>query len=249
MTPSRALCGVLLVLIAGTNETTLGQTTPEFEVLTHSDRIEVRGSAVSATHLSVLRSAARRYAPGRQIDFDVHVSTLTPTSWSVITELALRMGLALEEGKVTVENDGISIVGTTSEFATLDRLASRLSAVRHPDMDLNTRITEVNAQRTPLSTLCRRQFYTLARNNRVRYVDRRGQLRTGAKAALDRLVEVMHDCPDLRIAVRGRPESAADAVSGYLTDAGIDAARVQLLALQADEGQNARAVSLELTAP
>ena len=56
----------------------------------------------------------------------------------------------------------------------------------------------------------------------------------GAQAALDRLVELMHDCPNLHVGVLGRTDSTAGAVAGYLTAAGIDSERVRRTARPAD---------------
>ena len=228
MTLVRALGrALLLATLSSFPVTTNGQTVPEFAVTATPDSLHVRGNSASSVHVSVLRAAALRYAPTRETRFELSIATSAPSSWSVITELALRIGMALEEGDVLVTRDRIAIRGTTRAAEDLGRLQDRLAAVGQPEMRLDSRVIEVSAERTPLSTFCRRQFYTLARNNRVRYVDRSGSLRSGAKAPLDRMIELLHDCPELHVDIVSRRQSAADAVASYLTNAGLTEARVR----------------------
>ncbi len=231
MTVVQALRGALLATtLLSLPIATTGQTAPEFAVTATPESLEVRGAAASSVHVSVLRAAVARYAPTRDTHFDLTVVAPAPSGWSIITELALRLGTALEEGEVLVAQNRISINGTTNSADELGRLYDRLTAVAQPDMHIESRVIEVSAERTPFATLCRRQFYTLARNNRVRYVDRSGSLRSGARAALDRMVELMRDCPDLHVGIVSRTQSSADAVAGYLTSAGIPSARVRSIA-------------------
>ncbi len=257
MTLVRALCGALLLAtLSSFPVTTTGQTVPEFAVTATPESLHVRGNAASSVHVTVLRAAALRYAPTRETRFELTIVTPAPSSWSVITELALRVGMALEEGDVLVAPDRISIKGTTRTAEELGRLEGRLAAVGQPEMRLDSRVIEVSADRTPLGTFCRRQFYTLARNNRVRYVDRNGSLRSGAEASLDRMIELMHDCPDLHVGIVSRTQSAADAVAAYLTKAGLPQSRVRATTRPAEtldspiaQQVSERDVGFELFAP
>ncbi len=256
MTACRALYGALLATLLSFPATTTGQEAPEFVVRTTTTGIDVRGTAASNVHVSVLRAAATRHAPARDTHFDMTVVVPSPSGWSVITELALRVAITLEEGEVRVAPDSISITGTTRDADELRRLRGRLDAVRQTGMQLDSRIIEVSTERTPFDTLCRRQFFTLARDNRVRYIDRNGQLRSGAQGALDRLVELMHDCPGLHVRIVSRTESSAGTVAGYLMTAGIDSARLRARARSDDPTEGAEApqtggrdVAFELFAP
>ncbi len=256
MTAARAFYGALLATLLSFPPSTAGQVTPGFAVTTTANRIDVHGTAASDVHISVLRAAAARYTPERDTLLDMTVATPTPSGWSVITELALRIGIALEVGEIRVAEDGVLIAGTTRDAGQVRRLQERLSAVSLPGMQLESRIIEVSSERTPFSTLCRRQFYALARDNRVRYIARDGRLRSGARGALDRLVELMHDCPDLHVGIVARTEPAAGSVAAYLTAAGIDAVRVRATTRSDDPTEDAgapqaadRDVVFELLAP
>ena len=156
----------------------------------------------------------------------------------MITELALRAGALLEEGDVRVTVDAVVITGTTTAIGELESLLGRIDAVRLPDMQVDSRVIEVSTERTPFSTLCRRQFLSFARDNSVRYIGTGEQLRSGARGALDRLVELMHDCPQLKLRINGRSRAAADAVVNHLLDAGIDAVRLQPAVQSVNEASN-----------
>lgn len=227
MIDTRTLSGALLSAMLVVSAAASGQTPPELILRITPDALEVRGTSSSDTHSSLMNIAATRYGGGRRTDLELVIDRSTPSSWSVLTELALRAGALLETGNVRVTTNAVVIAGTTTKMSELESLLSRIDAIRLPGMQVDSRVVEVNSKPTPFSTLCRRQFLSFARNNSVRYIGTGDRLRTGARGALDRLVELMHDCPRIDVGISGRSRAAADAVARYLLDAGIDADRLQ----------------------
>ena len=246
MIERRTLPGALLSALLVLSAPASAQSPPELRLRIAPDALEVSGTSSSDAHGSLLKTAASRYGGGRTARFDLAIDQATPSGWSVITEFALRAGALLEQGDVHVATDAIVITGTTTDIGELESLLARIDAVRLARMRIDSRVIEVSPERTPFDTLCRRQFLSFARDNSVRYIGDGEQLRSGAYGALDRLVELMHDCPRLNVGISGRSLAAADAVAKYLLDAGIDADRlkptVQSIEEQANDAPDERAV-------
>ena len=257
MIDSRALTGAVVSAILVLSATVSGQSLPELRLRATPDALEVSGASSSDAHSGLLKSAIARYGGGRSANFELVIDQATPSSWAVVTELALRAGALLEEGDVRVSVDEVVITGTTTAMGELESLLGRIDAVRLPEMHVDSRVIEVSSERIPFGTLCRRQFLSFARNNSVRYIGTGERLRSGARGALDRLVELMHDCPDLKVGISGRSRAAADAVANHLLDAGIDAVRLkpavqsvnQESTTAADQRAAGRDVIFELLAP
>ena len=170
----------------------------------------VDGSVSTAAHESLLRYAVAADPYDRPADFNLELIDGTPAGWTLVTELAIRAAILLEQGAVHVTIDEVRVEGATPDPERLQSAVDRLDAVMLPDMQKVMRVVAVSSRRDPFEVLCRRQFFTLTRNNRIEFVRGGESLSEGAQPVLDRLVEVMAECPMLQISVTGHTDSAGD---------------------------------------
>ena len=202
--------------------------------------LTIAGNVRSSAHESLLVRAAATDPFARPAEFDLTMTDDTPAGWTLVTELAIRAAVLIEEGSAEVNADELRFEGSTPEPERLHSALDRLDAVMLPGMQKAVRVIAVSDRRDPFEVLCRRQFFTLTRNNRIEFVRDGDSFREGAQPALDRLVELLADCPMLAVSVTGHTDSLGDeginqqisraraeSVVAYLVTRGIAAKRLQ----------------------
>lgn len=202
--------------------------------------LAIDGNISTAAHESLLVHAAAADPYGRPAEFNLTMTDGTPAGWTLVTELAIRAAVFMEHGTADMNAEKLRFEGSTPEPERLQNALDRLDAVMLPGMEKVMRVVAVSDRRDPFEVLCRRQFFTLTRNNRIEFVRGGDSLRQGAQPALDRLVELLADCPMLEVSVTGHTDSAGDeginrqisraraeSVVTYLVDRGIAARRLQ----------------------
>jgi outer membrane protein OmpA-like peptidoglycan-associated protein len=202
--------------------------------------IVIEGGARSAAHEWLLRHAASLDPMSRPVQIATGRVDEMPAGWTLVSELAVRAAVLMEEGSAVVSRQSVRFEGISSEPQRLRAALDRLDAVMLPGMQKETRVIAVSARRDPFDVLCRRQFFALTRDNRIEFVRGGDSLREGAQPVLDRLVELMAECPMLEVTVTGHTDSVgeeslnrqisrarAESVVAYVVGRGIPADRLR----------------------
>lgn len=237
MTPAITRSLIIFVICAAADA---AAAMPSLEAVVAPARIELRATTTSAAHRRLLRRAlSANNASAREYVLEFTDRTGLPSDWTLISELAARAAALLEEGSVTILEGEIAIEGTSPRDDEIGRLIDRLDAVRGPATAISTRIIGVSPTREPYDVLCRRQFFGLTRDNTVGFVQSGATLSGNALPALQRIAELLSDCPGLEVTITGHTDSLGDpdvnlaislaraeAVVDYLVDLGLDGRRL-----------------------
>lgn len=237
MTPAITRSLILAVILAAADAAAV---TPSLEAFVAPARIELRATTTSDAHRRLLRRALSPDSSSRENVLEFTDRTGLPSDWTLISELAARAAALLEEGSVTIFDGDIAIEGTSPRDDEIRRLIGRLDAVRGPATSISTRIIGVSPTREPYDVLCRRQFFRLTRDNTVGFVHSGSTLSGNALPALQRIAELLSDCPGLEVTITGHTDSLGDpdvnlaislaraeAVVDYLVDLGLDRQRLR----------------------
>lgn len=116
----------------------------------------------------------------------------------------------MQSGSLHIEGDIISIEGATSDPGALESLLRRMEAVAGPDVRLSRRLVTISAESLSLETSCRRQLAALVSRERIEFAGDATQLGDAAIPILDRIAELLVDCPSLNLTVTGHSDSGGE---------------------------------------
>lgn len=200
-------------------------------------KLLVSGTTKSSTHETGLLRLAREQFAGSDIITDLRPGVVFPAYWEAASTRLLHALAATESGVAVLEAGAARVRGVTSDQA---ELASRLAAVREalPARASLVEDVAVVSGTASLDELCQTHFAN-AVTERVAFRQSSAELRTSAFAALDKLVDLAHDCRANRIAIVGHTDSTgnedwnralslarAKAVAEYLVRSGIEPQRL-----------------------
>ncbi len=188
-------------------ESSLEPPPPELRVSITEGMARLSADVLSPAHLRLLDRALRLSQPDREIIVESRMDYSRSASWMLESELVTRIAALLESGEAVVADRSIRITGTTAFPDMQAGLVSRLEAVADTDSAIDYSVTAVSADRLPLETLCRSQFYFLTQGKRLDFATVGAELGSGSLTILDGIAELMSDCPDLRIQVTGHTDA------------------------------------------
>lgn len=198
----------------------------------------VMGTASSAAHEAILRDSAVRFFPDSDVRFDLARPATAPPGWALITDMALRAAATLRRGRIEIAPAKLVATGITANEAAWRSSLRRVERTRLAGMTVEENVLAVQSD-VAYDDLCVRQLRYLSANSMIEFERTSAELRSGAHAVLDAVLELAFDCPQLAFTVVGHAEASgreaayadlpmrrARAVSGYLLAGGLAADRV-----------------------
>ena len=185
---------------------------PLLRISKDADGLGIVGSASSDAHETILRETTRATVGETVADslsVDMSVGALTPPGWSLVTEMVLRAVLTTQYATAEVTPATIVIKGIGADADRWQTAIQRVDAAKLDGMRLEHEVVSVDS-RASYQTLCRRQFLTLARDNKIQFFNSGAAINTDAYRALDALIELAVQCPSLVIEVVGHTDSSGE---------------------------------------
>ena len=207
-----------------------------FEV--SKSKVAIRGDVSSAAHSSILRQQALALFPEKTTAFDLTEKPALPAGWALISEITLWAITSTYSSITEIRPDSISISGMTANQVTWQESITRMKKHLLPGMQLNQKVEAVGS---PIShsKLCERILVNATRDAKIEFTISSATLRSSALPALDKLIQLMTDCPLKTIRIAGHTDSTgesasnlavslarAESVSAYLVGRGIHADRI-----------------------
>lgn len=216
ISPLIAVCACLLATQAATRspepETPGPQAVTRLAIERSGNKLQITGSASSQAHPTILRESVRQVLGDEaedQLDLAMTHGMLTPPGWSLITEMVLRAVLVTRQATATVTADTVTVQGVTANVEQWEKAIRRVDAALLEQMHLDYDVVAVDSNDS-YSTLCRRQFLQLARNNRIEFFNSGAKISSDAYRSLDAMVELAVQCPSLNIEVIGHTDKSGE---------------------------------------
>lgn len=212
--------------------------------------LRVSGSASSQAHPTILGEVVRQSlgeAATNDVDIDLSTGQLTPAGWSLVTEMVLRAVLTTRQGSAIVTPSSVALQGITTDRDAWDSALKGVQRASLDNMSIRTDVLEAAADRD-YRELCIDRFSQLTSNMPVRFGSSSAAIGGDTYRALDALVELAIQCPDLNFDIVGHTDASgsadanhaisadrAQSVKSYLLARGLPPSRVSSRAAGATE--------------
>ena len=185
---------------------------PEF-IATLNDKgmLDMRGRLGDALSRDAVESFARARFGTTSVHTAVRIAPDMPEGWPVRVLAALEALGELSRGQATVREDGIAISGVTGSPEARDTIARILSS-KLGDGQKFTLSIRYDAQLDPLLGLptpeeCAASINTLLQSHKINFEPGSAQIATDARETLDKVAELLKQCPDVPMEVGGHTDS------------------------------------------
>lgn len=201
----------------------------------------VSGDVSSTAHEAILRQSATKYFGTDNAEFELHLLSLPPPRWAMITDLMLRAVAETQTSTTVISTDGIDVRGITSSPDAWSNAIARVREFLPPGMRLNEDILVIRKAES-LESLCRQRFSQSFGQVDIEFQESSSILSSNSFGQLDSLIELMTDCPGSVTKISGHTDSTgyepsnlalseerAESVVTYLIAHGINADRLSAL--------------------
>lgn len=178
-------------------------------------KVELRGRLTDAT----LRDAVEAYAQARFGAGDVYVATRLdpelPDGWPLRVLAGLEALSELESGNLTVRADTVEVAGLTGSQRAKARISQVLSAKLGQGntfkVDVTYRESLDASAAPPTPAECRARIGTALGIQKITFTPGSADIATAARGTIDALVDVLGDCPNMRVEIAGYTDSQGSA--------------------------------------
>jgi len=235
---SAIVCQAVLFIYSANAQSVVTDPHLTFEV--GKSTVSVHGNVSSAAHSSMLRKQALELFPERVKTFDLIETPALPAGWALISEITLRAIAPTYSSTTEITSTSISIDGITGNQSEWQKSIASVENNLLPGMRLRQKVSAVGL---PISQpkLCERILVNATRHSNIEFARSSAELRSSTFPALDKMIQLMTDCPLTSIRIightdnTGEPETnivvslaRAESVSRYLIARGIRADRISV---------------------
>jgi len=202
--------------------------------------VSIRGEVSSAAHRTILHNQAVELFPEKSHEFDLTEKSALPAGWALISEVTLRAVAATYSSVTEITATSVSITGITGNQLEWLQHTAAIEKSLLPSMLFRPKVSAVG-NLTPQDQLCERIITNAMQNAKFEFSRSSTALRTSAYAGLDKLTQLLTDCPTVSIQIVGHTDSIGDpasnvavslaraqSVSAYLIARGIRGNRVSV---------------------
>ena len=205
--------GVLLSTSLGNNETAANSSSgpgaipaPTFSIALGRGELRLRGVTASAGHEAALLQLAEDHFDDVDAFSDFASTVLLPGFWDAATNRLTYAIAAAESASAVIEPHAVHIRAVSTEPDTLTARIAFLDESLSDDVKLTTDIVDVRSAASH-ADLCRRAFAAVALGP-ISFRESSAELRDSTFATLDRLVELVHDCPGATLEIIGHTDAS-----------------------------------------
>lgn len=183
--------------------------TPEFSIRLGRNQLVLKGTTISAEHeAGLLRLVSEQYDDvDTQTDFKPGL--IFRSDWDALSTRLLYLVAATESADASIDANGISIRGVTTDAPNYQNRLAFLQAALPDGTTVDADVLVVSNV-IPLEEMCRRNFSSLA-NTPISFRQSSTSIRQSSYPLLDRLIEFAYDCRGTQIAITGHSDATGDA--------------------------------------
>ncbi len=188
----------------------------------------------------MLLNQAAEFFPEKSREFDLIEKPALPAGWALISEVTLRAVAATYSSVTEITATSLSITGISGNQTEWLQRISAIEKNLLPGMLFRPEVSAVG-NLSPRDQLCDRVITNAMQNAKFEFSRSSTALRTSAYAGLDKLTQLLTDCPTVSIQIVGHTDSIGDpasnvavslaraeSVSAYLIARGIRDNRVSI---------------------
>ncbi len=229
-----------LLLLAWSSNLPSAVTGPLLVFDISQSHVSIRGEVSSAAHRTMLLNQAAEFFPEKSREFDLIEKPALPAGWALISEVTLRAVAATYSSVTEITATSLSITGISGNQTEWLQRISAIEKNLLPGMLFRPEVAAVG-NLAPRGQLCERVITNAMQNVKFEFSRSSIELRTSAYAGLDKLTQLLTDCPAVSIEIVGHTDSIGDrasnvavslaraaSVSSYLIARGIRDNRVSI---------------------
>jgi OOP family OmpA-OmpF porin len=210
---------------------------PGFELRMGRGSLFLSGHTLSARHEQRLRAAAARHYPAQTLETQFVPLGLVPGWWEAVTLELLASLPATLSPRARLRSDSLSVEAMAHDVPAARNRFATLREAMPEEVEISLRIVDAGPD-IEVNRLCERAYEGFT-HKQIRFEESGTVMLTSAYPVLDRVVALADACRNAQIMIVGHTDSSGDetqnqalslararAVADWLSDLGIDAARM-----------------------
>jgi outer membrane protein OmpA-like peptidoglycan-associated protein len=220
--------------------------TPHFQIQRRQGEILLSGHTSSRAQEEALFQIARSSYPSDRLVTDFEPLGIVPDAWTAVIEQTLVLLQEVRFAEALVSSEELRIRGVIADESTWDGKLEVLTNALPPELAVNTDTVFLDPT-VSVPTICERAFSSF-KSGPINFEESSAEFRSSAYPRLDRLIALANACEDSRILITGHTDASgsdawnqqlsvrrASAVGDYVTNGGIDPARLQISGVGSDK--------------